>query len=138
MVDADAANVGVVVGPPIGGLLLVLGSWSALFPTVAVLSGVAWLIAYRFLPHRGDYAPESAPDRGSLAVIFGDRRFLIFLGSAVFAVYGLAVCLVFKGENAAGIASGLIVIMKVVSLIRLIRILTGAIEPAPGSYVRMR
>ena len=80
-----AANVGVVVGPPIGGLLLVLGSWSALFPTVAVLSGVAWLIAYRFLPHRGDYAPESAPDRGSLAVIFGDRRFLIFLGSAVFA-----------------------------------------------------
>ena len=80
-----AANVGVVVGPPIGGLLLVLGSWSALFPTVAALSGVAWLIAYRFLPHRGDYAPEGAPDRGSLAVIFGDRRFLIFLGSAVFA-----------------------------------------------------
>jgi predicted MFS family arabinose efflux permease len=66
-------------------LLLVLGSWSALFPTVAVLSGVAWLIAYRFLPHRGDYAPEGAPDRGSLAVIFRDRRFLIFLGSAVFA-----------------------------------------------------
>lgn len=80
-----AANVGVVVGPPIGGLLLVLGSWSALFPTVAVLSGVAWLIAYRFLPHRGDYAPEGPPDRGSLAVILGDRRFLVFLGSAVFA-----------------------------------------------------
>lgn len=80
-----AANVGVVVGPPIGGLLLVLGSWSALFPTVAVLSGIAWLIAYRFLPHRGAFAPEGAPDRGSLAVIFGDRRFLIFLGSAVFA-----------------------------------------------------
>jgi len=36
----------------------------------------------------------------------------VWLGSAVFAVYGLAVCLVFKGENAAGIASGLIVIMS--------------------------
>ena len=80
-----AANVGVVVGPPIGGLLLVLGSWSALFPTVAVMSGVAWLIAFRYLPRRGDFAPEGPPERGSLAVIFGDRRFLIFLGSAVFA-----------------------------------------------------
>ena len=45
-----ASNLGVVAGPPIGGLLLVLGSWSALFPCVAVLSGLAWLIAYRFLP----------------------------------------------------------------------------------------
>ncbi len=80
-----AANVGVVIGPPLGGLLLVLGSWSALFPTVAVLSGIAWLVAFRFLPHRGAYAPEGPPERGSLAVIVADRRFLIFLGSAVFA-----------------------------------------------------
>ena len=80
-----AANVGVVIGPPIGGLLLVLGSWSALFPTVAVMSGIAWLVAFRYLPKRGDFAPEGPPERGSLAVIFGDRRFLIFLGSAVFA-----------------------------------------------------
>jgi MFS family permease len=80
-----AANVGVVIGPPLGGLLLVLGSWSALFPTVAVLSGIAWLIAFRYLPHRGAFAPEGPPERGSLAVIFSDRRFLLFLGSAVFA-----------------------------------------------------
>ena len=80
-----AANVGVVIGPPLGGLLLVLGSWSALFPTVAVLSGIAWLVAFRFLPHRGEFAPEGPPERGSLAVILHDRRFLLFLGSAVFA-----------------------------------------------------
>ncbi|MCZ7587460.1 MAG: MFS transporter [Gaiella sp.] len=80
-----AANVGVVIGPPVGGLLLVLGSWSALFPCVAVLSGIAWFVAYRYLPHRGDYAPEGPPERGSLSVILADRRFLIFLGSAVFA-----------------------------------------------------
>ena len=80
-----AANVGVVIGPPLGGLLLVLGSWSALFPTVAVLSGIAWLIAFRFLPHRGAFAPEGPPEGGSLSVIFSDRRFLLFLGSAVFA-----------------------------------------------------
>ncbi|MGA8211644.1 MAG: ABC transporter permease [Nocardioidaceae bacterium] len=37
---------------------------------------------------------------------------IVWLGSALFAVYGLAVCLLFKGENAAGIASGMIVIMS--------------------------
>jgi len=80
-----AANVGVVVGPPLGGLLLILGGWSLLFPSVAVLSGIAWLVAFRYLPHRGAYAPEGPPERGSLSVILRDKRFLIFLGSAVFA-----------------------------------------------------
>jgi MFS family permease len=80
-----AGNLGVVIGPPLGGLLLVLGSWSLLFPSVAVLSGLAWLVAYRYLPHRGEYAPEGPPERGSLSVILADKRFLLFLGSAVFA-----------------------------------------------------
>ncbi len=80
-----AANMGVVIGPPLGGLLLVLGSWPALFPCVAVLSAIAWFVAYRYLPHRGDFTPEGPPERGSLSVILADRRFLIFLGSAVFA-----------------------------------------------------
>jgi MFS family permease len=80
-----AANLGVVVGPPLGGLVLVLGSWSALFPTIAILSALAWLLAWRYLPHRGEFSPEGPPERGSLAVILGDRAFLLFLGSAVFA-----------------------------------------------------
>jgi MFS family permease len=80
-----AAKVGVVIGPPLGGLVLVLGSWPALFPTVAVLSAIAWLVAFRYLPHRGDFSPEGPPERGSLGVIVADKRFLLFLGSAVFA-----------------------------------------------------
>ena len=36
---------------------------------------------------------------------------LVWLGSALFAVYGLAVCLAFRGHNAAGIASGMIVVL---------------------------
>jgi predicted MFS family arabinose efflux permease len=80
-----AANLGVVLGPPLGGLMLVLGSWSALFPTVAVLSALAWVIAWRYLPHRGEFSPEGPPQRGSLATILRDRAFLLFLGSAVFA-----------------------------------------------------
>ena len=31
------------------------------------------------------FAPDGPPERGSLAVILADRRFLLFLGSAVFA-----------------------------------------------------
>jgi MFS family permease len=80
-----AANLGVVVGPPLGGLVLVLGSWHALFPTVACLSAVAWLVAQRYLPHRGEFSPEGPPERGSIATILADRAFLLFLGSAIFA-----------------------------------------------------
>jgi ABC-2 type transport system permease protein len=36
---------------------------------------------------------------------------IVWAGSAMFAIYGLALCLVFASQNAAGIASGLIVIM---------------------------
>ena len=36
---------------------------------------------------------------------------LVWLGSALFAIYGLAICLVFRGTNAPGIASGMIVVM---------------------------
>ena len=36
---------------------------------------------------------------------------VIWLGSAMFAIYGLAICLVFRGPNTPGIASGLIVVM---------------------------
>lgn len=36
---------------------------------------------------------------------------ITWAGSIVFAVYGLAICLVFRGPNASGIASGLIVVL---------------------------
>ena len=36
---------------------------------------------------------------------------IVWLGSALFAIYGLAICLVFRGPNAPGIASGMIVVM---------------------------
>jgi ABC-2 type transport system permease protein len=36
---------------------------------------------------------------------------IVWAGSALFAVFGLAICLVFRGDNTVGIASGLIVVM---------------------------
>jgi MFS family permease len=80
-----AANFGVVLGPPFGGLLLIVGSWTLLFVGVAIMSVVAWIVAFRFLPRGGAYAPEGPPERGSMGVILRDRPFLLFLGSAVFA-----------------------------------------------------
>jgi MFS family permease len=87
-----ASNVGVVIGPPIGGLLLVLGSWSALFPTVAVLSAIAWLIAFRYLPQRGEFAPEGPPApadiRGAYMGAFGSAP---AIGFALAPLIGLQV-----------------------------------------------
>jgi predicted MFS family arabinose efflux permease len=50
-----------------------------------VLSSAVWLIAFRFLPRGGDYAPQGPPEHGSLGLIVRDRVFLIFLVSAMFA-----------------------------------------------------
>jgi predicted MFS family arabinose efflux permease len=80
-----AANLGVVMGPPIGSLFLVIGGWSLLFPGVAALAAAAWGLAYRLIPVRGEYSPERPPERGSLAVIAHDRLFLVFIVSSLFA-----------------------------------------------------
>jgi len=74
-----AANFGVTIGPPIGGLLLIGGHWSHLFLGNFVLSAIAAGIAFRYIPRGGAYAPEGPPERGSLAVILRDYPFLLFL-----------------------------------------------------------
>ncbi len=80
-----AQNLGVSLGPVLGGLLLLGQNWSRLFLGVAVLSAFGWLLAYRYIPRRGRYAPESPPTRGSFAVIRRDRAFLVFLASSILA-----------------------------------------------------
>jgi predicted MFS family arabinose efflux permease len=84
-----ANNLGVTAGPPIGGLLLVLGDWPALFVGVSVLAAAALSLAVRFLPARGDYSPEAPPERGSFGVIRRDRIFLLFWvsGALAYLVY---------------------------------------------------
>jgi predicted MFS family arabinose efflux permease len=80
-----AANLGTTFGPPIGGLLLLFGSWPVFFLGASALSAVALLIAWRYIPRGGTYAPTEAPTRGSFAVIRRDKPFLIFLGSSILA-----------------------------------------------------
>jgi MFS family permease len=80
-----ASNLGITFGPPLGGLLLLLGSWNALFLGAAAFSAVGFALAALFLPARGAYAPEEPPSRSSFGVIARDRPFLLFLVSAAFA-----------------------------------------------------
>ncbi len=80
-----ASNLGVVLGPPIGSLLLLLGGWTLFFPGLSLLAAAAWLLAYRLIPARGEFSPEAAPERGSFGVIARDRLFLVFLVSSLFA-----------------------------------------------------
>ena len=77
---------------------------------VAVKTAVAMLVAA--VPIALIYALGAATGSSGNAFDWLASAGIVWLGSALFAVYGLAMCLVFKGENAAGIASGLIVIMS--------------------------
>jgi predicted MFS family arabinose efflux permease len=80
-----AANLGVTIGPVIGGLLLVGGHWSHLWVGTFVLALGSFAIAFRYIPRGGAYAPEGPPERGSLGVILRDRPFLLFMLFGLFA-----------------------------------------------------
>src|SRR5438105_4277766 len=81
-----ANNLGVTIGPPIGGVLLGVGTnWSHLWLGTFALAAAGFAIAYRYIPRRGHYAPAGPPERGSFAVIIRDSPFLLFMLSSVFA-----------------------------------------------------
>jgi predicted MFS family arabinose efflux permease len=75
----------VTIGPPIGGLLLIGNHWSHLWTGTLLLALAGFVIAWRYIPRSGAYAPEEPPTRGSFGVIIRDRPFLLFLLSGVFA-----------------------------------------------------
>jgi predicted MFS family arabinose efflux permease len=80
-----ASNLGVTIGPPLGGLLLIGGSWNHLWIGTFVLSLAGFAIALRYIPRGGAYAPSGPPQRGSLGVILRDTPFLLFMLASVFA-----------------------------------------------------
>lgn len=80
-----AQNLGVTLGPPVGGALLLGGDWRTFYLGVAGLGAAAWLVAFRLLPQRGAFAADEPPARGSFGVIRRDRAFLVFLASSILA-----------------------------------------------------
>ncbi len=80
-----ANNLGVTLGPPIGGALLITGNYDVLWIGVTVIGALELFLAWRLLPVRGDYAPDEPPARGSFGVIRRDGAFLLFLVAMVLA-----------------------------------------------------
>jgi MFS family permease len=80
-----ASNLGVTIGPPLGGLLLIGGHWNHLWLGTLVLAAGGFVTALRYIPRGGAYAPESPPERGSFGVIMRDSPFLFFMVASVFA-----------------------------------------------------
>lgn len=80
-----ANNLGVTLGPPIGGALLLTGDYDVLWIGVTGLALVTTVLAWRLIPSRGEFSPEEPPSRGSFGVIRRDKAFLVFLVSMVLA-----------------------------------------------------
>jgi predicted MFS family arabinose efflux permease len=80
-----ASNLGVAIGPVLGGALLVGGHWSHLWIGTLVLSAIGFAVAVRYIPRGGAFAPEGPPQRGSFAVIVRDTPFLLFMLASMFA-----------------------------------------------------
>ena len=80
-----ANNLGVTLGPPIGGALLITGSYDVLWIGVAALGALETALAWKLIPHRAAFTPEEPPARGSFGAIRRDRAFLLFLASMVLA-----------------------------------------------------
>jgi predicted MFS family arabinose efflux permease len=80
-----ASNLGVTIGPVLGGALLVGGHWSHLWIGTAVLSAIGFAVAVRYIPRGGAYAPEGPPQRGSFGVIIRDTPFLLFMLASMLA-----------------------------------------------------
>jgi len=82
-----ASNFGVTLGPVIGGLLLALAGWNALFIGVTVLAANAVLLAWRYVPRGGAYAPEAPPEKGRARAILRDRPFLVYVAAGTLASF---------------------------------------------------
>jgi predicted MFS family arabinose efflux permease len=80
-----ASNLGVTIGPPLGGLLLIGTNWNHLWIGSFFLALAGFAIAFRFIPRSGAYAPEGPPQRGSFAVIIRDSPFLLFMAASMLA-----------------------------------------------------
>jgi predicted MFS family arabinose efflux permease len=80
-----ASNLGVTIGPPLGGLLLIAGNWNHLWLGSLVLSLAGFGIALRYIPRGGAYAPSGPPERGSFGVIIRDSPFLLFMVASMLA-----------------------------------------------------
>jgi predicted MFS family arabinose efflux permease len=131
-----ASNLGVVIGPPLGGLLLFVGGWSAFLVGIAGLGGLAFFAALRLLPAIRVRAEVHARTRENLPRIIRDVPFALlllstFLGFIVYVAWEtvLPVVAVDSFHLAPGVWGGLMMINAGIVALFQLR-LTRAVENA--------
>ena len=85
-------NLGIVLGPPVGAVLLIMADWSALRVGIAALGLVAAAVAWRRLPVStlgAENSAEAAGGRAAFVAIVRDLPFVLLLASTLlgFIVY---------------------------------------------------
>jgi predicted MFS family arabinose efflux permease len=78
-----ASNVGILVGPPLAGLLVYLGGWTAFLLGVAALGATGAVLAAALLPATAGRSAETRA--GSLREVVRDRPFALLLVSSLFS-----------------------------------------------------
>jgi predicted MFS family arabinose efflux permease len=78
-------NLGVAIGPPLGGILLAGDSWQHLWLGAFAVSAAAALVAFRFLPRGGSRPTQSTARRNSFTAIVCDRPYVLFMVSSMLA-----------------------------------------------------
>jgi predicted MFS family arabinose efflux permease len=73
-----AQNIGFVIGPLVGALLLTVG-WRALFVATSAIGAVAFVAAIRAIPRRPMSASHTPPEEAPWRVLMRDRSFAIVL-----------------------------------------------------------
>ena len=133
-----ATNLGTLVGPPLGALLVFVAGWTAFLLGIAALGVVGATVSIALLPSAPALAETREP--GSLLTVLRDRSFSLLLLSTLFAFTdycGFETVLPVLAVSAYGLAPstwGLLVIISpalvVLAQLRLTRA-SGRIPPAP-------
>jgi predicted MFS family arabinose efflux permease len=79
-----ASNLGTLVGPPLGALLVFVSSWTAFLVGIAALGGVGAVLAIAFLPSTRAVLAEATESR-PLRTVVRDRPFSLLLLSTLLA-----------------------------------------------------
>jgi predicted MFS family arabinose efflux permease len=134
-----AGNLGALGGPPLGALLIHVGSWSAFLLGLVVVALIGAATTAVLLPRRAARAPAELSALGTIAILRRDRPFVLLLTSTLlgFTIYvGYETVLPVIAVSAYGLAAstwGLLVVISPLLVIATQMRLTRATEHLPAA-----
>jgi predicted MFS family arabinose efflux permease len=85
-----AENLAVVLGPPLGGLLILLGGWRVFLFAIALTGVVGCAVSARHLPSGGGAANRAASIMATLRMILRERGYPFLLASTLLGYFAFA------------------------------------------------